>query len=103
MWDHVLEDSSIIQEFVRRGEERGVKIGEERGVKIGEERGVKIGQERTSAKLREVLLRLGEKQFGAPDPATRAVVDGLADPDRLAALSERVLEVKNWQELLASP
>jgi len=84
MWDHVLEDSSVIQEFVRRGEKRGVKIGEERA----------------NARLRNVLLHLGQKQFGSPDAATRAIIDAIADPDRLAALSERVLEVKSWQELL---
>lgn len=81
MWEHVLEDSSIIKEYMQRG--------------------VKIGEERASAKFREVLLHLGEKRFGPPDASTRAAIEALSDPDRLAALSERVLEAQNWQELLA--
>jgi len=85
MWNDVLEDSSIIQEFVKRGEDRGVKIGEVRA----------------NARLREILLHLGEKQFGPPESGSRAAIETLADPDRLAALTERVLEVKSWQELLA--
>ena len=105
MWKDVLEDSSIIQEYVQRGvkigEDRGVKIGEDRGVKIGEDRGVKIAEERANVRLREILFHLGEKQFGPPDPATRDAIEKIADPDRLAALNERVIEVKSWQELLA--
>jgi predicted transposase YdaD len=101
MWENVLEDSSIIKEYVQRAEERGVKIGEERGVKIGEERGVKIGEGRVIASFREALLRLGEKRFGLPDNASRAAIENITDPGRLASLSERVLEVQSWQDLLA--
>jgi predicted transposase YdaD len=93
MWENVLEDSSIIKEYVQRAEQRGVKIGEERGVKIGEER--------ANARFRESLLRLGEKRFGPPDPVSRAAIEDVTDPDRLAMLGERVLEVTSWNELLA--
>ncbi len=97
MWEHVLEDSSVIQEFMRRGEQRGVKIGEERG----EERGIQIEKERASVRFRESLLRLGAKRFGPPDAAVRAAIESINDLYRLAALNERVLDVATWTELLA--
>jgi hypothetical protein len=78
MWENVLEDSSIIKEYMERAEKRG--------------------EERANARLRGVLLRLGEKRFGPPDPLTRAAVETTTDPNRLAALSERVLEVQScWR------
>ena len=97
MWNDVLEDSSVIQHLKQRAQQ----LGEEQGRKIGEERGVQIGEERASARFREALLRMGEKRFGPPDLQSRAIIENLTDPDRLAALSERVLDVKTWQELLA--
>jgi predicted transposase YdaD len=99
MWEQVLDDSSIIKEYVKRG----IKIGEDRGIKIGEDRGIKIGEDRTTGRFREALLKLGQKKFGAPDTATRAAIEGIADSERLALLHERILEVENWRQLLEGP
>ena len=93
MWDHVLEDSSVVQEFIRRGEKRGIELGEKRGIEMAEQRAL--------GKLRNILLRLGEKRFGPPDPLTRDIVESIQDSDRLALLSERVSEVQGWKDLLA--
>jgi hypothetical protein len=53
----------------------------------GIERGFAIG-ERIEA--RRFLLRLGRKRFGPPDEATVALVEALADLDRLEQLGERI-------------
>jgi len=50
-----------------------------------------------------MLLRQGRKRFGEPDEATRLVLQRILDMDRLERLSERLLEVSIWQELLQTP
>lgn len=53
--------------------------------------------------VQRVLLHLGRKKCGEPDEATRLALAGITDLDRLDRLSERVLEVASWQELLQTP
>jgi hypothetical protein len=50
---------------------------------------------------RRVLLRLGNKRFGAPDEAATAALNTIAEAERLEELCERVYQVNSWQELLA--
>jgi predicted transposase YdaD len=49
----------------------------------------------------KVLLLLGGKQFGPPNASTRATIEA-ADLERLERLTERLLDVSSWDELLAS-
>jgi hypothetical protein len=49
------------------------------------------------------LLRQGCKRFGEPDEATRQRLLAVTSVERLDALSERLLDVGSWQELLAPP
>jgi hypothetical protein len=46
------------------------------------------------------LLRQGSKRFGAPDEATRQRLLAIQSVERLDELSERLLEVSSWQDLL---
>ena len=80
MWDDVLEDSSVIQRFIKRGEERGVQ--------------------HASATFRQSLILAGEKRFGAPSPSIRQAIETISDPGRLATLSNRLWEIDGWDELL---
>jgi len=48
-------------------------------------------------------LHLGRKKFGEPDEATRLALVGITDLEQLDRLSERLLEVASWQELLQTP
>ena len=49
-----------------------------------------------------ILLRQGSKRFGSPDARAREAVEALADIDRLERLTERLLDVSSWDELLAT-
>ncbi len=53
--------------------------------------------------LQRALLRVGRKKFGEPEEATRLALLGITDLERLEGLSERLLDVASWQELLQSP
>ena len=53
--------------------------------------------------LQSALLRQGRKKLGDPDEAIRNVIMNLNDLERLNFLFERMLDVSNWEELLATP
>jgi hypothetical protein len=85
IWQRVLEgwnveDSPVILEWIRQGEVRG-RIEE----------------------ARAILLRLGRRQFGRVTKATRTALESIVDLERLERMSERLLEVESWQDLLATP
>jgi Domain of unknown function (DUF4351) len=52
--------------------------------------------------VRKVLMRLGTRRFGPPDAPTRAAIEAITRPSRLERLSERLLDVSSWEELLKS-
>jgi hypothetical protein len=51
---------------------------------------------------RRILLCLGRKRFGDPEATALASLQAITDLERLEQLSERLLEVTSWQELLQS-
>ncbi len=53
--------------------------------------------------LQQTLLRLGRKKFGSVPRAVRATLMGITDVPRLEQLTDRLLDVATWQELLAEP
>lgn len=53
-----------------------------------------------AAEARKILLRQGTKRFGSPDARTRSAIEAIADVDRLEQLTERLLDVSSWDELL---
>jgi hypothetical protein len=65
-----------------------------------EEKGRQEGRLQESHRL---LLRLGTKQFGRPDPATEAALRAIGDLDRLERLADAVLTVHSWQDFLNTP
>ncbi len=52
---------------------------------------------------RRALLLLGTKRFGPPDAPTREVIERLDSPGKLERLTERLLDVSSWDELLSPP
>ena len=77
-----MEESVTYQAIVRRGREEGREEG------------------RVQA-TRELLRRLGEKRFGPPPAAVQAALAAITDVAQLERLSERLLDVESWEELLA--
>jgi hypothetical protein len=51
--------------------------------------------------LQHTLLRQGRKRFGEPEEAVRQSLLGITDLERLTRLTEGLLELSSWQELLA--
>ncbi|MBY0461188.1 MAG: DUF4351 domain-containing protein, partial [Gemmataceae bacterium] len=77
-----MEDSVTYQAILRRGRQEGLRQGRQ-------EEGVNI------------ILRLGRAKFKV-DPTTEqeAALNALADLTRLEALTEKLLDVNTWDELL---
>ncbi len=74
-----IEESSVYQAILKKG----IAEGEARGV-------------------RKTLIRLGSKKFGPPRKQARAKIEGLEDLGRLEALTDRIVDVASWDELLSS-
>jgi hypothetical protein len=63
----------------------------------------KILKEGRAEEAKRILKRQGSRRFGKSDAHIEAAIDAIADLDRLEQLSDRVLEVTGWEELLAQP
>ena len=51
----------------------------------------------------EMLLRLGTRRFGDPPREVRDALTAMSDPVELEILADRLLDAKDWQELLQQP
>jgi hypothetical protein len=51
--------------------------------------------------LRETIIRQGRRKFGEPPATTLRTIGAITDLDRLRALTDRILDVSTWDELLA--
>ncbi len=81
-----MQESTTYQAILREGREKGREEGREEGRIAGE---------------RLLLVRLGNKRFGKPDPAILARIEAIRDIERLEALGERIIdpEVSDWSGL----
>jgi hypothetical protein len=59
-------------------------------------------QEGRAEEARKILLRLGTLRFGPPDAGSTTTLETIADLEQLERLTERVLIVSSWNELLAA-
>jgi predicted transposase YdaD len=75
-----MEDSVTYQAILRRGRVEG-KVEE----------------------AKQLLLRMGRKRFGPPEPRTVAAIEAIAELERVEGLADRLLDVASWDELLATP
>jgi predicted transposase YdaD len=53
--------------------------------------------------LQKTLLRQGRHQFGPPSEAIQNAITAITDLERLERMTERLLVVSTWQELLETP
>ncbi len=73
-----IRDLALFQKFIREGEATGRTNG-----------------------LREAISRQGRKKFGTPTVEHEAALTAITDLTRLEALSEKLLDVATWDDLLA--
>ncbi|HYH65584.1 MAG TPA: hypothetical protein VD866_12880 [Urbifossiella sp.] len=88
----ILEESSVYQEAVEKGEKRGLT----HGLTLGRVEG------RAEA-ARDSLLLVAGQRFGAPPPAVVAAIQSEVDADRLRRMLGRLLDAAGWDDLLATP
>jgi hypothetical protein len=53
--------------------------------------------------FREIILMLGEDQFGSPDASVKAGLQNITDLDRLKRIARRTPKAASWQEILDTP
>lgn len=58
------------------------------------------GQEKFA---REIILALGEDQFGPPNETVKASLDNITDLARLKRMARHAPKVASWQEVLDTP
>jgi predicted transposase YdaD len=63
------------------------------GEAVGEARGRAYGERRT-------LLRIGERRLGPPSDVTRAAIEAITSEQSLEELTDRILEIESWDDLL---
>jgi hypothetical protein len=93
-----IEESSVYQDIFAKGVAQGEVEGEARGEARGETRGEVKGR---LSEAREAVLLVGRKRFGHPDEQVVSRLDAVQNVDQLNAMLERILDLSNWQELLA--
>jgi predicted transposase YdaD len=81
-----MKESTTYQAILQEGIELGIAKGKETGV---------------AEEAKRVLLRLGTKRFGPPGPKATAAIESLSDVKRLEQLTDRLLDVASWDELLS--
>ena len=74
--------------------EEGLEKGIERGMERGIEKGMGKG-------LQSSLLRLGGRGFGRPSDDIENQIRSIQDLARLEMLTDRILDVDSWEELLS--
>jgi predicted transposase YdaD len=88
-----MHESTTYQAILREGRKEGLIEGREEGLIEG-----RIAGEQ------QILIRLGTKILGKPDPGILAAIKAIRDVERLEALGERIIDptVNDWDSLLGS-
>jgi predicted transposase/invertase (TIGR01784 family) len=91
------EERGIYEGEVKRRMVDAIQIrsAEERGEARGEARGETLG-------IRDTILRIGSRRFGDPTPEIIREIEAVTSAVTLQSIADRLLEVENWKDLLAS-
>jgi predicted transposase YdaD len=89
-----MKESTTYQAILEEGRIEGLNQGLNQGLYQGRNEG-------RTEEARNILLRLGTKRFGPLPPHIQAEIAGIASVERLERLTDRVLDVESWEELLA--
>jgi hypothetical protein len=82
--DWNVEESTVVNEWIAKGEKRGIAIGEIR-------------------QTQQLIVRLGVKRFGPPLTDIEATVQAIQDRARLEQIADRIDEASDWADLVATP
>lgn len=94
-----MRGSSTLNALLERGRTQGLAEGLDRGRAEGLDRGRVEGE--TQA-LRRVVLMLGTKRFGEPEPAARARIEAISDVATLNHLVGQIASTTDWAQLLTA-
>lgn len=53
-------------------------------------------------RAQNLILRVGTRRFGPPDPATHTRITAIRDTDRLERMIEAVFDSQSWRHFLES-
>ena len=70
------------------------KLVHKEGVTEGEKKGRLV-------EARRIILSQGRRKFGVPLPEVVVTLEGIVDQAKLESISDRLLDVSSWEELLA--
>lgn len=87
--DDIMRESTTYQAVLAEGRARGLAEGRAEGQAVGQ-----------AKEARRLLLRLGQKRWGAPDAAIQSQVESITDLDRLEQLIEATQAAESWAGLL---
>ncbi len=95
---------AILKEGWEIGREVGREVGREEGLEAGLERGLRKGRVAgREEEARRILLAQGSKLFGKPSAKIRKAISNIVEPAVLEQLALRLLDAKNWSDLLDTP
>jgi predicted transposase YdaD len=79
-----------------------IDLQESYGYQIIHEKGKAVGKvEGALETLHEMIMHLGKIKFGRPSAKVMRDLNAITDAGRLRKLSERILDVESWKELLS--
>ncbi|MBC8139536.1 MAG: hypothetical protein H8F28_26960 [Fibrella sp.] len=94
-----VRESDTFQEILEIGRAEGQMQGLAKGLAEGQAKGFAEGQaEAERQTLRDAILRIGTRRFGAPSPDVTRRVQGMDDVSQLNQLLDRLLGTESWHE-----
>ncbi|MFN0073479.1 MAG: hypothetical protein ACKVVP_18515 [Chloroflexota bacterium] len=87
-----MRDSSTYQLILDEGRQEGRSDGRAVGL-----------QESRAVEAHNLLMLMGTTKFGPLDDATRTILEGIVDIERLGRMGPRLLTATSWADLLTMP
>ncbi len=98
-----MRESTTYQAILEEGRQEGRQEGLQKGLQTGLLQGMEVGQLEGSAReARRILLRTGRRRLGEPTRDVTSAIDAIDDVDVLEDAIDRIPDVANWKELIAS-
>ena len=97
----LMEEPPMLAETLDEWAEEKFRLGRIEGMEHGRAEGMERGRAEGTERERALLLRLAQRRFGADvAKALSDLIEGVADPDRLAEVGDWVVDCTTGRELL---